>query len=126
MKNNTLNLTKIVVCMAIVIAFLLTKGTYYADIPQAQTDLGNAMTETGDNLLKEVAAVYCNSVGYLIFAVSILTLMFSKNEKVLGFAKKSAWGSAIVYIILIILTGGDVNVISNTVNTVTSWASGKK
>lgn len=102
--------------------FLVTKGIYYADAPQAQTDLGVALTDTGKSLLSEITAVYCNSVGWLILAISLLTLMFSKNEKLLGFAKKGVYGSIIVYIILIILNGGPANVIRNTVDTVTSWA----
>ena len=105
-----------------VFIFLTTKGIYLANTPQAQTDLGVSMTETGKSLLNEITAVYCNSLGWLILAISLLTLMFSKNEKLLGFAKKGVYGSIIVYIILIILNGGPANVIQKTVDTVTSWA----
>ncbi|MEE1256245.1 MAG: hypothetical protein UHN47_07005 [Lachnospiraceae bacterium] len=102
--------------------FLTTKGIYYADLPQAQTDLGVSLTDTGNNLLNEITAVYCNSVGWLLFAISLAFYAFSKNEKIIGFAKKGIYGSIIVYIILIILNGGPANVIQNTVDTVTSWA----
>ena len=101
--------------------FLLAKGTYYA-IPQAQTDLGVALTDTGQNFINEITAVYCNSIGWLLLIISLGFYMFSKNDKVIGYAKKGIYGSLLGYVILIILNGGPANVISKTLDTVTSWA----
>lgn len=108
-------------CLSNAFAFLLTKGTFLATVT-AQTDLGQNAIDTSQNLLNEITAVYCNSLGWLLLAISLITLTFSKNDKVLGFAKKGLYGSIIVYIILIILNGGPANVIANTVDTVSSWA----
>lgn len=108
-------------CLSNAFAFLLTKSTFLATVT-AQTDLGQNAIDTSQNLLNEITAVYCNSLGWLLLAISLITLTFSKNDKVLGFAKKGLYGSIIVYIILIILNGGPANVIANTVDTVSSWA----
>lgn len=97
--------------------------TFLADA-KAATDLGTNIESTGKKFLNEITAVYCNSLGWLVLGISLLIYAFAKDDRVVGYAKKAAWGSVIVYIILIILNGGPGNVIQTTVDSVQGWMGG--
>lgn len=103
------------------LCFLASKGMYYAT--SAETDLGQNIETTSGKFLNELAAVYCNSLCWLILGVNLCFLFFSKNDKLIGFAKKAVIGCIAVYVILKILTSGDSNTITNTTDSITNWMS---
>lgn len=123
-KVVTENKNKIAKCTSVITAFMLSTCYFMASSISAETDLGKNLENTGKKFLNEFAAVYCNSVGWLLLGVNICILLFSKNDKLVGFAKKAAIGVFILYIILKILIATNAGIIGTTANTVTTWVSG--
>ena len=115
---------KIAKCVSVVTAFMLSTCCFIASSISAETDLGKNLENTGQKFLNEFAAIYCNSVGWLLLGVNICILLFSKNDKLVGFAKKAAVVVFVLYVLLKILVASNAGIIGTTANTVTTWVSG--
>ena len=97
-------------------SLLASTNTLYA------TTLGANIQTTGTNILTEIKDVYCNSLCWLLLAINGCIVFFSKNDKLIGFAKKALWGTVIVYIILQLLTSGDT--LKTTFDEISTWMNG--
>ena len=122
LKQSINKMIKVLTCG---VTILVSKFCFYADVPTAQTDLGTNIMSFGSNLLNEIAAVYCGSLCWLAFAIEILVLVFSHNDKALGFAKKALIGCIVVFIVLLILCKPDAGVIGLFTKQIGGWASGE-
>lgn len=99
-------------------ACIAAQGTYHA------TDIGNAIDSVSSNVLDEIARVYCGSLFFLLLGVNIVVLAFSKNDKVLGVAKRTIIFIIAAYFVLKLLQGGSGGKIGTTVDTLTGWITG--
>lgn len=103
-------------CIIFFFNALFTTTTFHA----AQTNFGKGAVKASDNLLKELEAIYCGSLFFLLLGVNVVWLAVTKNEKVMGILKKTLIGLLVAYIVLKLLAGNST-VITGTADTVTSW-----
>lgn len=101
-------------------AVLASRGMFYA----TETQVGTNFNNVAGKLLSEFKSVYCGSLCWLLFGVQVAILFFSKNDKLVAFAKKALFGCIVLYAVLQILVKSDGGAIGNTVNTISNWAGG--
>ena len=125
MKQSTTNAIKTKCTSAVVkLTAIAYSGCSMLATVNAETDVGKNVTLGGRKLLNEITAVYCNSLGWLLAAINVAILMFSKNDKAVAFAKKALFGVVAVYIVLKILNTANGGIIGSTTDTMTQWISG--
>lgn len=91
-------------------------------IPFYATDIANNLTTAGTNVLQDIAGIYMNSLFTLIGSISIGFAYFSHNDKIVGYAKKAAIGSFVVYVIAVIISANPTyNIFTRTADTVSGW-----
>lgn len=103
--------------------FFLTGSTMLASA--TATSLGKNITSTGKKLLNEIAAVYCESLGWLFLGICVIITFVSKNDKLVAWSKRGIIGAIAIYVILKILVVANGGVIGSTADTFTNWLSGK-
>ena len=100
------------------ILFLCFDGTVSL---HATTDVGQAIDNGATNLLQEVEQVYCGSLAFLIFGISLAVFFISKNDKAKHSALMAAIGAVITYIVLKVLASGEGGAIGKTMDEMTEW-----
>lgn len=100
--------------------FILTKHSFYA----AATELGRNIESTSGKLLSEIKAIYCGSLCWLLLAINICILFFSKDDKMISFSKKAIFGCIIAYAALQILVKSSGGSIGSTINNISTWMGG--
>lgn len=98
----------------------LTKRSFYA----AATELGKNIENTSGRLLSEVKAIYRGSLCWLLLAINICILFFSKDDKMISFSKKAIFGGIIAYAALQILVKSSGGSIGSTINNISTWMGG--
>lgn len=107
--------------LIIICAYSLCIVTMFA---APTTTLGGNLNTGAYNLIKEIESIYCGSVAWLLLAINILVLAFSKDEKKIGFAKRALAVVVVAYAVIKILastTGGGA--IGSTVDEMTDWVN---
>lgn len=89
----------------------------------SNTAVGQGVENASKNLLDELEAIYCGSLAWLLFAVNLVWLCLTKNEKVMAVLKKTLIGIIVAYIAIKILAKGNNNSLDRTVNSITNWIS---
>ncbi len=106
--------------LIIICAYSLCIVTMFAT---TQTTLGGNLETGASNLIQEVEAIYCGSVAWLLLAINVIILAFSKDEKKLGFAKRAIAVIIVAYIVVKILSSGGGGSIGSTVDEMTEWVN---
>lgn len=101
-------------------AVLASRGMYHA----TQTDIGTNINTTAGKFLTEFKEVYCGSLCWLLLGIQVAVIFFSKNDKLVAFAKKALIGCIVLYAVLQILTKASGGAIGSTVTTISGWAGG--
>ena len=78
-------------------------------------------TTAAGKLLSDLEKIYCGSVAWLLLVINILVLAFSKDDKVIGIAKRSLATIVIAYIAIKILAKANGGVIGNAIDTMAGW-----
>ncbi len=99
--------------------FLFAQGMIRAGDLQLTT---NAKT-TVQNLLSNFSSLYCDSLCWLLVAIDLFLLFFSKNDKMLAFAKWSLVGCIVVYVVFKVI-GTDGGVLGTTADSISDWMKG--
>jgi len=108
-----------IITLALVLFFCFAQSlTMVAD-----TSLGNALSNMGDNSLDEIVSVYTNSWFYLIFFGSLAGFLLLKNDKLKGACGFACVGSLVLFIIGKIAIQRSGGVIGQTLDEVTEWAN---
>lgn len=111
---------KVAVYLVSALTVLTSRGMYHA----TQTDIGSNINTTAGNFLTEFKEVYCGSLCWLLLGIQVAILFFSKNDKLVAFAKRALVGCIVLYAVLQILTKASGGAIGNTVTTISGWAGG--
>lgn len=91
-------------------------------IPFYATDIANNLTTAGTNVLQDIAGLYMNSLFPLFGSIAVGFMVFSKNDKTVGYATKAAFGSFVVYVIAVIISANPAyNIFTRTADTVSGW-----
>lgn len=78
---------------------------------------------TSSNLLSNLSHLYCDSLCWLLLAIDVILLFFSKNEKLLAFAKWSLVGCLVVYVVFKVM-GSDGGIFAQTADSISTWMGG--
>lgn len=106
---------------------LIQSATYFVVaastvIPFYATDIANNLTTTGTNVLQDMAGIYMHSLFPLFGFIAVMLAFFSKNDKIVGYAKKAGVGCFVVYIIAVIISANPAyNIFTRTADTVSGW-----
>ena len=98
------------------IAVCTSLSNFYA----ASTAVGQGVQKFSGSVLKEIAAVYCDSLWLLLWGLNWLGLAFIHNDKITAVLKKSIWIIPLVYIILQVLVNKP-DILKNTADTAVNW-----
>ena len=100
------------------ILFLCFDGTVSL---HATTDVGKAIDTGATHLVQEVEQVFCGSLAYLIFGISIAVFFISKNDKAKHASLLVAIGTVISYIVIKVLASDGGGAIGKTMDEMTEW-----
>ena len=106
---------------------LIQSATYFVVaastvIPFYATNIANNLTTTGTNVLQDMAGIYMHSLFPLFGFIAAMLAFFSKNDKIVGYAKKAGGGCFVVYIIAVIISANPAyNIFTRTADTVSGW-----
>ncbi len=103
--------------MLALMIFLCFDGT----IAMNATPLGDKIDNGANQLLQEVARVYCGSLAFLLLAIEAAIFLISKNDKAKQGALIAGVGTIIAYIILKVLSSAGGGAIGETIDEVTTW-----
>ena len=87
----------------------------------ATTDVGKAIDNGATHLVQEVEQVFCGSLAYLIFGISIAVFFISKNDKAKHTSLLVAIGTVISYIVIKVLASDGGGAIGKTMDEMTEW-----
>lgn len=85
------------------------------------TGVGDSLDRGANQLLQEIARVYCGSLAFLILGIEVVIFLISKNDKVKHAAIVAIGGTVIAYIVLKILSSSGGGVIGQTMDEFTEW-----
>lgn len=86
-----------------------------------QTTLGGNLVNAGNNVVMEIAAVYCGSLVWVLLGIDIIVMACTKNEKILAASRIALGVLLVAYIVLKILSAGNGGVIGTTADEITGW-----
>lgn len=87
------------------------------------TGVGDAINNGANEILQEVARVYCGSLAFLLLAIEVLIFLISKNDKAKQAAAIAAVGTVVAWIVLKVLSSANGGVIGSTIETATDWVN---
>lgn len=105
--------------------FLSAKGMYYASETGTSLEISSNMSTTATNFVNEIAVIYTKSLFPLVVLIALGFMFFSKDDKIVTWAKRIGFGALVVYIICkIFLANTSDNTITRSLDTITNWVSG--
>lgn len=105
--------------------FLSTKGMYYASDTGTSLEISSNMSTTATNFVNEIAVIYTKSLFPLVFLIALGFMFFSKDDKIVTWAKRIFFGALVVFVICkIFLANTSDNTITRSLDTITNWVSG--
>lgn len=118
MKNFTLKVVhKMTGYVSMLVPCIATSRKYLA----TQTTLGGNLVNASDNIITEIAAVYCGSLCWVIMGIDVLAMCFTKDEKMLKIERIALLTAIVAYILLKILSSGNGGSIGTTADELTEW-----
>lgn len=108
---------KITNALSLWIGCIAAQKTFYA----AETDLGKGIETASGKVLNEISSVYCGSIFYLLLGINVIVLAFSKNDKVLGIAKRTLIFIVLAYFVLKMIAGTGGGKVGSTLTTMEGW-----
>lgn len=107
-----------------IILLLMFDSTSALFALDGETAVGQALDNGANHLIKEIEAVYCGSLAFLLLIISAFTFAFTTNDKVKGVTVGCMVATIGAYIAIKILAMSGGGVIGSTMDTVTDWVDG--
>ncbi len=107
---------EIIAKAAVIPGFLFAQRMFLA----SELQLTQNATTTSSNLLSNLSNLYCKSLCWLLLVIDAVLLVFSKNDKLLAFAKWSLVGCIVVYIVFK-MVGTNGGILATTADSIADW-----